>query len=167
MSDLTKFLADDHTRLRRSFVEYRRRPNNLDAALNVCDHLWIHLTLEVELAHPAVEDDMAPADSEVLNAADDGIHRLMATIDSLEAKDPSVSRHMASLERAVGDHIGAYESYVLPKLSARPDVTEMGGTAFRRWQELFEERPPRTWTPMKRLANTGWGGGGRFANSGW
>jgi hypothetical protein len=167
VSDMPKFLADDHARIRRSFYDYRRTPNNLDAALNVCDFLWIHLTIEVELVHATVWEQLAAADTDALTTSDETIYRLMEAIDKLEEKDPSVGQKMLALQRAVEDHIGAYEKYVVPKLAARTDLMEMGSQAFRRWQELFEERPPRTWRPMNRLANTGWGGGGRFANSGW
>lgn len=167
MADVTKFLADDHGRIRRSFHDYRRTPSNLDAALNVCDHLWIHLTIEVELIHPVVWEDLAPGDAQSLSDADDRIYRLMEAIDRMEPKDPALNSLMAALTEAVDGHIGAYERHILPKLRGRSDEMDMGREAFRRWQQLFEERPPRTWMPMNRLANTGWGGGGRFANSGW
>ncbi len=58
MSDMPKFIMDDHARIRRSFNDYQRTRSDLDAALNVCDHLWIHLTIEVELVHPAVWDEL-------------------------------------------------------------------------------------------------------------
>ncbi|MDQ6615229.1 MAG: hypothetical protein M3083_10890 [Actinomycetota bacterium] len=166
MSDMPKFLADDHGRIRRSFNDYKRI-NNMDAALNVCDHLWIHLTIEVELAHPAVWNSLSSTEAEGLSAADDQISRLMETIDSLEPNDRSLGQQMTLLQRAVDAHIVAYDKYLMPKLRARPDQLEMGRDAFRRWQELFEERPPRTWRPMDRLANTGWGGGGRLPGAGW
>jgi hypothetical protein len=167
MSDVTKFVADDHARIRRAFVEYRRTPNNLDAALNVCDTLWIHMTIEVELIQAAVWDELPAADREAMGSADDRVHQLMASIDRLERDDPALAAQMATLSRMVDDHIAAYERYVVPPLARRPDQLELGRQAFRRWQELFGQRTPRTWTPIKRLANTGWGGGGRIANSGW
>lgn len=167
MSDMPKFIMDDHARIRRSFNDYQKTRSDLDAALNVCDHLWIHLTIEVELVHPAVWDELEPADAEVLARADDQISGLMEAIDRLEPKDPSIAPRMFALQRAVVDHIEAYNKYVMPKLRTRPDQLEMGREAFRRWQELFEERPPRTWTPMNKLANTGWGGGGKLPGTGW
>jgi hypothetical protein len=167
VADVTKFLADDHGRIRRAFHEYRRTPSNLEAALNVCDTLWIHLTLEVELIHPIVWDDLEPAASDAAGAADDQIHRLMETINGLDEKDASLGSQMLALSRAVDQHIAAYNAHVVPLVAGRPDEMELGSKAFARWQQLFEERTPRTWRPMDRLANTGWGGGGKLANSGW
>ena len=176
MSDISKFLQDDFNRIRRSFNDYvRMRPpipatprwDDLDAALSVCDTLWIHLTIEVEQIHPVVWDQLAPNEAQELSGIEDKISSLMETIDKMEPKDPGLRQKMTALRQAVNDHIAAYEKYVYPRLRTRPDQMEMGGAAFRRWQELFEERPPRGWAPMKGLANTGWGGGGKVPNAGW
>jgi hypothetical protein len=167
MSDVTKFVADDHARIRRAFIEYRRTPNSLDAALSVCDTLWIHMTIEAELTHASVWDELSAGDREAVGAADDKVHGLMAAIDGMEPGDPVLTTQMAALSRALDGHISVYDQFVYPRLVGRPDELEMGRQAFRRWQELFAQQTPRTWTPMKRLANTGWGGGGKIANSGW
>jgi hypothetical protein len=167
MSDVTKFVADEHARIRRSLAEYRRTPTSLDAALSVCDTLWIHLTIEVELIHSSVKEDLPAADAAAMGAADNQVHQLMEAVDGLEAGDPSLTARMNALSRAVDGHIAAYERCVLPQLASRSDAHELGRKAFRRWQELYEQKTPRGWTPMNRLANTGWGGGGRIANSGW
>jgi hypothetical protein len=166
MSEITKFLADDHARIRRSFNDYQKK-NDQEAALNVCDHLWIHLTIEVELVHPVVWDQLSSADAELLSKTDDQISGLMEAIDQLDPKDPSLAQRMRTLQQTVATHTEAYEKSVFPLLRLRSDQLDMGRQAFRRWQELFEERPPRTWTPMNRLANTGWGGGGKLPGAGW
>jgi hypothetical protein len=74
---------------------------------------------------------------------------------------------MTVLSRALDGHVEAFQQNLVPRLAGRSDAQEMGSRAFQRWQELFESKAPRTWTPMRRLANTGWGGGGKLANSGW
>ncbi len=50
----------------------------------------------------------------------------MEAIDRLEPKDPSIAPRMFALQRAVVDHIEAYNKYVMPKLRTRPDQLEMG-----------------------------------------
>jgi hypothetical protein len=167
MSDVTKFFADDHARIRRTFSEYWRTPNSLDAALNVCDTLSIHLTLEDEVVHAAVLDDLPSSDAVAMGRADEKVQTSMEAVAGLEPEDPSLTGLMTAFSRAVDGHIAAFNQYLVPHLAGRPDELEMGSRAFRRWQELFESKTPRAWTPMKRLANTGWGGGGKLANSGW
>ncbi|MDP9075423.1 MAG: hypothetical protein M3N98_14920 [Actinomycetota bacterium] len=168
MSHIVKFLMDDHNRIRRSFSNYRRTPWDLDEGLNVCELLWVHLTLEQELVHPAIWDKLDKDMAQTAEAEEALIHGLMTQIDKLDPQAPVLARLMELLERAVARHIHTFERGILPALSAAvEDPFAMGSEAFRRWQELFNERQPRTWEPMKKLANTGWGGGGRLANSGW
>ncbi|HEX3540904.1 MAG TPA: hypothetical protein VHT75_10740 [Acidimicrobiales bacterium] len=165
MSDVTKFLADDHARIRRAISEYWRTPSNLDAALNVCDTLWIHMTIEVEIQR-SLGDGSTEA-GYAMGVADDRLHTAMEGIEGLEPGDPSLPARMTVLSRALDGHVEAFQQNLVPRLAGRSDAQEMGSRAFQRWQELFESKTPRTWTPMRRLANTGWGGGGKLANSGW
>lgn len=169
MSDVTKFLKDDHARLRRAIAEYQRTPNNLMAAMNVCDVLAIHLKIERDLIYPAMWESLTDQQESVVGGADDTLYQRMEAVENLQPDDPTVSQKMIALSRAVSDHVAASLNYVEPKLLGRPDGMEMGAEAFRRWQEAFEQQMPRTWQPMNRLANTGWGGGGggSVGNTGW
>lgn len=165
MSNVTKFLTDDHARIRRAISEYWRTPSSLDAALNVCDTLWIHMTIEVEIQRALGEGSTEAGLA--MGVADDKLHTAMEAVEGLEPGDPSLATRMMALSRAVDGHIEAFRQSLAPRLAGRSDAEEMGSRAFQRWQELFESKAPRTWTPMRRLANTGWGGGGKLANTGW
>lgn len=167
MSDVTKFLKDDHARVRRALSDYQRTPTSFAAALNVCDVVAIHMKIERELIYPAIWDQLGAADEKVVGDTDDLLYQRMEAVANINPEDPTLQPKMTALSRALRDHTTASEQYVEPRLVARPDSLEMGAEAFRRWQQLFEENMPRTWRPMDRLANTGWGGGGSVANAGW
>lgn len=167
MSEISKFFFDDHNRIRRTFNDYWVTPSNHELAMNVLDTLWIHLTLEVEMVEQTVWGELSDASRGALAAADDQVHKLMEEIDGMSPGDPALTWAMDRLNRAITAHIEAFNTYVVPRFKTRDDQMELGGKAYARWQELFEEKPPRGWTPMARLANSGWGGGGKLANSGW
>jgi hypothetical protein len=168
VSHIIKFLKDDHNRIRRSFTNYRRTPWDLEEALSSCELLWIHLTLEQELLHAVLWDKL---DEDVVATAETEealIQGLMDKIDKLAPDAPGLARLMMALDKAVARHINTYERKILPLLgTVVNDPFALGSEAFRRWQELFNEHHPRNWQPMKGLANTGWGGGGRLPNAGW
>lgn len=171
MSDITKFLRDDHARLKRSFRGYRREPQSLDAALIVCDNLWIHTTIEEELLYPVLRDEI---DAKVAAAAEREhaeANAIMEKIDQLEPSDPGFRRLMDALEVAVQRHVQNEETVIFPMLRGYEGELEMGRQAFARRQELVDQLPPRVVPRMPGLANTGWGGGGtgggKVANAGW
>ena len=167
MSDVTKFLKDDHARIRRAINEYQRTPTNLMAALNVCDVIAIHLKIERDLVYPAVWEALSDSEEKVVGGTDDALYQRVEAVENLEPDDSTVALKMTALSRAVREHVVASEQYVEPKLRQRSDGMQMGGEAFALWQSEFEKQLPRTWSPMQRLANTGWGGGGKVANAGW
>jgi len=166
MPEIRKFMIDDHSRIRRTFDAYHKTPWSIDEAMNVSDTLRMHLTLEDEVVRPVVWAKVAD-DAAARDAAEHGqIEGLMAKIADMEPNDPSLTRSMQLLHQAVTRHFRTWERDILPKL-ADEDIYGLGGEAFRRRQELFNAGPPRTWRPMDKLANSGWGGGGKIANAGW
>ncbi len=166
MPEIRKFIIDDHARIRRAFTDYHKSPWSLDDAMNVHDTLRVHLALEDEILQPVVWGKLDTADAALAETEHAEIESLIARIGALKPDEPGLARAMDLLFKAVARHIRTWERAVLPKL-ADEDIYGLGGQAYRRRQELFTESPPRTWRPMDRLANTGWGGGGKIANAGW
>ena len=161
MSDIRKYLMDDHRRLRRAFNIYRQDPTSISAALHACDQVWIHARLEEEMLYPV----LAEADVEALQEEHEVIADLMAEVDQFETYDPELPKVMERVARAVDFHIRDEERSVFPRLAAGDErMAELGRQAFRRRQELMTERPPRG-VRLRLAAETGWGN--KVANAGW
>lgn len=165
MSEITKFLMDEHHRLKRSFNGYRQDAGNLAEALHVCDLIWIHSTIEEETLCPLL-GEIEPDDAADAEADHERFAALMAKIDEMEEGDPALPRIMETLRVVVEEHARHQERVIFPKLSDHPEAGELGAQAFARRQELVNQRPPKS-TRRNSLANTGWGGGGSVANAGW
>lgn len=166
MPEIRKFIIDDHARVRRTINDYYKSPWSLDDAMNVHDTLRLHLALEDEIIAPLVWRQLNRADATLAEDEHAEIEDLMARVASLQPDEPGLARAMDLLIKAFSRHVRTWERAVLPLLASE-DIYGLGAQAYRRRQELFNESPPRTWRPMDRLANTGWGGGGKLANAGW
>lgn len=161
MSDIGKYMTDDHRRLRRAFNIYKQDPTSIHAALHACDQVWIHARLEEEMMYPVLD----PADVEALQEEHEIIAEMMAGIDELESNDPELPKAMERLARAVEFHVRDCEDGSYRRLKGDDDeLTELGQKAFRRRQELMTERPPRG-VRLRLAAETGWGN--KIANAGW
>lgn len=165
MSEITKFLMDDHARLKRAFRTYRQDPSSVEAALYVCDQIWIHTTLEEEMLYPILRE-VDPDEAEACQDEHQRINEVMASIDQMEPGDPALERTMTRLQTLIEQHAREEERSIFPKLSQHDALPDLGRTAFTRHQELVNQRPPKAVRKMS-LANTGWGGGGPIANAGW
>lgn len=165
MTQLTKFLTDDHARIRRALDRYRRTRTQ-DAAGNVADHVRLHSMIEAEFLQPFVLSALSPREAEMEAAAHDRLDQVVEALDR-SYSDAEVHQLMGDLERLMSEHAAAEERTLWPRLSASEHQQELGRLAAAKWQELFSRQSPRQWVPMSGLANTGWGGGGRLPNSGW
>ena len=161
MSDIRKYLTDDHRRLRRAFNIYRQEPTSISAALHACDQVWIHCRLEEEMLFPVLD----AAEVEALQEEHETIAELMAEVDQFEGYDPELPKVMERVQRAVDFHVQDEESSVFPRLKGGDgELAELGRRAFGRRQELMTERPPRG-VRLRLAAHTGWGN--KVANAGW
>ena len=157
MSDITKVLRDDHARIRRLFLRANQEAENVDLALDVCDELTIHSTIEEEIVYPALRElnsGMADESEEDHEEAKE----IIAEIEDLDPDDPAVQSMMTQLKKAVMRHVEKEEKTVFPVLEkGLPDqLLELGSQAFALRQELLGSRPPRR-SPMKtETANVGW-----------
>ena len=158
MSDITKVLRDDHARIKRLFLRANQSSEDVSIALDVCDELNIHATIEEEIVYPALQE----LDSHLAEQSEDEheeAKELIAEIEDLELDDPAVRQLMVQLKKSVMKHVEMEEKQVFPILErGLPDqLLEMGSQAFAMRQELLGARPPRR-SPIKAAtANMGWG----------
>ena len=157
MSDITKVLRDDHARIKRLFLRANQATEDLDIALDVCDELTIHATIEEEIAYPALRE----LNSGLADESEDdheSVKELIAEIEDLDPDDPAMRSLMVQLQKAVTRHWEKEETVVFAVLEkGYPDMLyEMGNQAFAMRQELLGARPPRRTTMKTGTANVGW-----------
>ena len=157
MSDITKTLRDDHARIKRLFLRASQEPDNLDIALDVCDELTIHSTIEEEIVYPALRQ----LNSGLADEAEDDheeAKELIAEIEDLDPDDPAVDAMMTQLKKSVMRHVEREESTIFPVIErGLPDQSlELGSQAFALRQELLHQRPPRRNALKTQTANVGW-----------
>ncbi len=157
MSDITKVLRDDHARVKRLFLRASQEAENLDIALDVCDELTIHATIEEEIVYPALRElNSALADE----SEDDHeeAKELISEIEDLDPDDPAIQGMMLQLKKSVMRHVEKEEKTVFPVLEkGLPDqLLELGSQAFALRQELLGARPPRRNPLQSQTANVGW-----------
>ena len=158
MSDITKWLRDDHARIKRLFLRASQSSEDLDIALDVCDEITIHATIEEEILYPALRElNAGMADG----AEDDheSAKELIAEIEDLDPDDPAVRTLMTQLKKSVLRHFDTEESTTFKVIErGYPDqLLEMGSQAFALRQELLGARPSRSSTLKPQTTNVGWG----------
>jgi iron-sulfur cluster repair protein YtfE (RIC family) len=157
MSDITKVLRDDHARIKRLFLRANQASEDVSIALDVCDELVIHATIEEEIVYPA----LAELDSRLAEESEDEheeAKEIIAEIQDLDPYDPAVTGLMTQLKKSVMRHVDKEEKVVFPVLErGLPDqLLELGSQAFAMRQELLGARPPRRSTLVTQTANVGW-----------
>lgn len=158
MSDITKWLRDDHARIKRLFLRAGQSSEDLDVALDVCDEITIHATIEEEIVYPALRELNAGMADE---SEDDheATKELIAEIEDLDPDDPAVRTMMMQLQKSTLRHFEKEERLSFPVLErGYPDkLFEMGSQAFALRQELLGARPSRSTTLKPQTTNVGWG----------
>ena len=157
MSDITKVMRDDHARIKRLFLRASQESESVEIALDVCDELTIHATIEEEVVYPALRE----IDSGLADQSEDDheeAKELIAEIEDLDPDDPAVRPMMLQLKKSVMRHVEKEEKTVFPVLErGLPDqLLEMGSQAFALRQELLGARPPRRKTLQTQTTNVGW-----------
>lgn len=166
MSDITKVLRDDHARIKRLFLRANQASEDLDVALDACDEITIHATIEEEIVYPALRE----LNSGLADESEDeheGAKELIAEIEDLDPDDPAVRTMMMQLQKAVLRHVEREEKVTFPVLEkGYPDqLLEMGSQAFAMRQELLGARPPRRKAMRTETANVGWSARRRVSNT--
>lgn len=175
MADITKVLVDDHLRVKRLLRTYEQSPWRLDLALEVCNELNMHNTIEEEIFYPALRDAV---DGRLADESEDEhaqVSEIMAAVEDMEPGDPELERTMRMLRVALTKHIEKEENVVFPKadIELASEVRDMGREAFARRQELLQARMgDAKAAPSLSMgtANAGWRSRGiksATANLGW
>lgn len=165
MAHITKFLMDDHSRLKRMFHSYRQIPQSFDLAMDICSEINIHATIEEDLVYPLLEN-IDPDQAEGAQEEHDEVKELMDEISDMEPGDPELQALMLQLEEAMEAHAEKEERLTFKTIeNADTDLWTLGQRAFGRRQELLESNQARYNMKRNYAANSAWGSG--VPNAGW
>lgn len=175
MAEITKVLIDDHLRVKRLINSYEANPGRADIALQICDELRMHATVEEEIFYPALRDAVDERAADELEDEHAQVDELIAEIEEMEPGDPRLDRAIRVLKTAFLAHAEKEERQIFPKANTAMavDLLDMGREAFARRQELLAERMEDSGyrRDLVGMANTGWRGRphlkGGTANTGW
>ncbi|HVM07548.1 MAG TPA: hemerythrin domain-containing protein [Acidimicrobiales bacterium] len=139
MPDVTELLNTDHREVEQLFAEYEQT-QDWNIAMQICDELLRHATVEEEIVYPALEK----ADQEITQEAEQehqDAEQLIEQIQSLEADDPQLPQLMTQLKEAVQHHVEEEESEAWPKLREQfgDKLDELGTKVEERKQQLKAE----------------------------
>ena len=139
MPDVTEMLNTDHREVETLFAEFETT-GSYDTAMQICDELVRHATVEEEIVYPA----LAQADPEIEREAEQEhqeAEQLIEQIQAMEPGDPQLRDLMIRLKQAVQHHVEEEESEAWPKLRERfsDKLDELGQKVEQRKSQLLAE----------------------------
>jgi hemerythrin-like domain-containing protein len=127
MSDITKVLMNEHQRIKRLFLRANQSSEDLDIALDVCDELIIHATIEEEIFYPAVSE----ASDEIREAVVEGIEehnvvkQLAAEVGVVAPEDETWAAKMKVMIENVEHHAEEEETELWSLVRKALDTTAL------------------------------------------
>ena len=139
MPDVTEMLNTDHREVEALFTQFEST-GSYDVAMQICDELLRHATVEEEIVYPA----LAEADREIEQEAEEEhqeAEQLIEQIQAMEPGDPQLRDLMIRLKQAVQHHVEEEESQAWPKLRAQygDKLDELGRKVEQRKSQLMAE----------------------------
>ncbi len=141
MSDVLKMLSDDHRKVERMFKQLAQGDDR-QLALQICNELTMHSTLEEEIVYPVLRDRVDPNMAEEAEKEHQALKELIARVEQMEPDDSEISNVMQEIERNLRHHVEEEEQQVFPKMQAQvgdDDLYTLGNELFARRQELLQE----------------------------
>ena len=144
MPNVLELLNHDHREVEQLFTRFASTQDRT-IALQICDELTVHTTVEEELVYPVLAEIDADLEREGEQEHDEA-EQLIERIQAMGEGDPDLVRTVRKLEAAVQHHVQEEESEAWPKMrsGAGDQLEELG----RRVQERKEELHAGATTPM-------------------
>jgi len=145
--DAIALLIDDHKQVKKLFKEYEKlakqddTEGKVEIAMQICDELTVHATIEEEIFYPAAraaikDDDMLnEATVEHATAKD-----LIAQIQEMSGDDEMYDAKVKVLSEYIEHHVEEEETEMFPKAKkAKMDLEGLGVQLMERKEELTTE----------------------------
>jgi hemerythrin-like domain-containing protein len=146
-TDAIALLMDDHKKVKKLFKEFEKlakaedTEGKVEIAMQICDELTVHATIEEEIFYPAAraaikDDDMLnEATVEHATAKD-----LIAQIQEMSGDDEMYDAKVKVLSEYIEHHVEEEETEMFPKAKkAKMDLEGLGVQLMERKEELMTE----------------------------
>lgn len=146
--DAIKLLKQDHREVEGLFKEFEKLQEDGDEAVEqiivtACTELEIHDKLETEIFYPAVREQAAQEEVDLLNEAEvehTTVRSLIQTIKGMQAGDEKRNAHFTVLMEYVKHHVKEEEKEMFPKVKKLDlDLAQLGTQMKERKAELMAE----------------------------
>jgi hemerythrin-like domain-containing protein len=144
--DAIKLLKDDHAEVKKLFGEYDKlAEREADAeerealALQICDMLTAHTTIEEEIFYPACREALQDDDDLVDEAAVEhaSAKELIAQIEGANPDDELYDAKVKVLGEYVNHHVKEEQNELFPKVKNKIDAKALGQQMQERKDELM------------------------------
>jgi hemerythrin superfamily protein len=116
MPNVIELLNHDHREVEQLFAQFESTQDRT-IALQICDELTLHTTVEEELVYPVLADIDAELEQEAEEEHDEAA-QLIERIQAMPDGDPELVATVMKLQGAVRHHVQEEESEAWPKLRA-------------------------------------------------
>ncbi len=143
--DAVSLLMDDHKKVKKLFKEYEKLAKKddiegkVDVAMQICEELTVHATIEEEIFYPAaraaIKDDDLLNEAEVEHAT---AKDLIAQIEQMSGDDPMYDAKVKVLSEYIDHHVTEEEDEMFPKAKkAKMDMAGLAVEMMERKEELM------------------------------
>jgi len=147
--DAIALLKKDHAEVKALFKEYDKLAE-ADAeagqremlALQICEMLTIHATIEEEIFYPAAREALSEDNEDLLDEAEvehASAKDLIAQIQSTDAGDSLYNAKVKVLGEYIDHHVKEEQNELFPKLTRKMDTKAVGAQLQARKDELMAE----------------------------
>ncbi len=133
MPDAVSLLEQDHRKVEKLFAEFEQTGNR-SVAMQICQELEVHTTLEEEIVYPVLRDKVDRKMAEEAQREHDEADQLIRKIK--DASGAALQQLVGKLKEAIEHHVDEEENEVFPKMK------EVLGGELNRMGEKIQQRKP-------------------------
>ena len=154
MPNVIELLNQDHREVEQLFSQFEST-QDFDIALQICEELTVHATVEEEIVYPVLER----IDAEIEQEAEEEhaeAKELIARIQAMSPGDPELVATVMKLKAGVEHHVDEEEGEAWAKMrsAAGNRLDELGRAIEARKRELLGPAPTSTPTEVRGMATT-------------
>ena len=137
MPNVIELLNQDHRTVERLFAEFEST-QDFDVALQICEELTVHATVEEEIVYPVLERVDATLEREAEQEHAEA-KQLIARIQTMDPTDGALVPTVLQLKAGIEHHVSEEEGEAWPKMrsAASNRLDELGTAVERRKAELL------------------------------
>ncbi len=168
MSDVFTLLQEDHRRVEQLFEQFEQT-GDYGVAMQVCEELTVHSTVEEELIYGLYSAKVDNAGAAEARDEHQQAKDIIVRIEGMGPEGEGVADAMQELKAAVEHHVQEEESEIFPKMAATiPEtVSILGNDVAERRAQLLAQReedkaagmtPSASGQKPTQSSAAGWGG---------